>query len=65
MKEDKEFIELIKSKKIDCLICQLTIGDAKAAIEHMMKRHPDVYKEFAFEVSPELYKKEMEERKEK
>ena len=62
---DKEFEKILKSDRIDCLICHLTIGTAKQILEHMITRHPDVYKEFAQDVNPELYRKEMEERSKK
>lgn len=41
--EDKAFRELMETKDIHCIICNVTIGDKYQVIEHFRTRHPYIY----------------------
>ena len=63
MKSRKDFErDILNNDRIECNICQLTIGNAEEILKHMRKRHADIYKEFAMKASPEKYEEEMKRR---
>lgn len=63
--EDNFERDILNNDKIECNICELTIGNAHQILKHMREKHPDVYKEIAMEADPEKYEAEMKMEKEK
>jgi hypothetical protein len=41
--DDKKFMELLETKDITCIICDILVGDKYQVIDHFKIRHPHIY----------------------
>jgi hypothetical protein len=41
--DDRKFMELMETKDITCIICDVLVGDKYQVIDHFKIRHPHIY----------------------